>query len=256
MMHATEFEFKHRFWFIAGIFWLGFSCYSFDHRNSAAVLARLLLRSPVDINSPASAPPLHLIFAFAALLAILAAALRTWAAAYLRSDIVHDHVLHSEGLVADGPFRWMRNPLYDGGILLAAGMGLLASPLGWFVMVFGLLLFYYRLVLREEAALTASQGESFRAYCAAVPRFLPALRARLKSSGAPPRWGQAFAGETFMWGFAASVIAFAITLRIKVFYVVLGVSLLGYALYWVSRRRFESRQQPASPENETAKRLR
>lgn len=246
MMRATEFEFKHRFWFIGGIFWLGFSCYSFDHRNTAAVINKLLLGGHFDLKAQVAAAPLHIIFAFAALLAILAAALRTWAAAYLRSAIVHDHALHSDGLVADGPFRWMRNPLYDGGILLAMGMGFLASPLGWCVMVFGLLLFYYRLVLREEAALLQSQGESFRAYCAAVPRFLPAVRPRVKVSGAKPSWGQAFAGEIFMWGFAASVISFAITLQMRTFYVVLGISLLGYALYWVSRRRSASQEPPAT----------
>lgn len=243
---ATDFEFRHRVWFIGGIFWLGFSCYSIDHQNSAVALAQLIWRRNFDPNSPAAAHPLRLIFAFAALLCILAAALRTWAAAYLRSEIVHDHALHSEGLVADGPFRWMRNPLYDGGILLAAGMGFLASPPGWFVMTLGLAFFYYRLVLREEAALAASQGESFRAYCAAVPRFFPALRPRVKSSGARPRWGQAFAGEIFMWGFAASVVAFTITLQIKTFYAVLGVSLVGYTLYWISRRRSAGQRPPTT----------
>lgn len=246
MMRATEFEFKHRFWFIGGIFWLGFSCYALDHRNGGIALAKLLLGSHFDVNSPAAAGPLHLIFGFGALLAVLAAALRTWAAAYLRSSIVHDDAVHSEDLVADGPFRRMRNPLYDGGILLAIGMGPLASPLGWLVMVLGQPLFYYRLVLREEAALLQSQGESFRAYCAAVPRFLPAFRPRVKASGARPSWGQAFAGEIFMWGFAASVIGFAVTLQIRTFYVILGASLLSYALYWVSRRRASSQEPPAT----------
>jgi protein-S-isoprenylcysteine O-methyltransferase Ste14 len=245
-MRATEFEFRHRFWFIGGIFWLGFSCYSFDHQNAAAALVKLFLGSNFNMNSPESAVPLHAIFAFAALLSVSAAALRTWAAAYLRSDIVHDHALHSEGLVADGPFRWARNPLYDGGILLAVGMGLLASRLGWVVMSFGLAIFYYRLVLREEAALLASQRESFRAYCAAVPRFLPGLRPRVKSSGALPHWGQALAGEVFMWGFAASVVAFAIALRIRIFYMMLAISLLGYAFYWISRRPPTGKKPPAT----------
>jgi protein-S-isoprenylcysteine O-methyltransferase Ste14 len=246
MMRATEFEFKQRFWFIGGIFWLGFACYGFDHQNAGIALLELLQRGHFDPNSAAAALPLHLIFGFAALLAVLAAALRTWAAAYLRSEIVHDHALHSEGLMADGPFRWIRNPLYDGGILLAMGVGLLASPLGWAVMVFGLSLFYYRLVLREEAALMQSQGEPFRAYCAAVPRFFPALRPRVKASGARPSWGQAFAGEIFMWGFAASVVTFAITLTLRSFYIVLGISLVGYMLYWISRGRAASRQPPAA----------
>lgn len=237
MMRATEFEFRQRFWFIGGIFWLGFMCYSFDHRNSGAVLAKFFWGRDFDLDRPADAHVLHLIFAFAALLCVLAALIRSWAAAYLRSAIVHDHALHSEGLVADGPFRWTRNPLYLGGVLLAAGVGLLASPVGWFVMTFGLMFFYYRLIGREEAALAASQGESFRAYCAAVPRFFPALRARVKSSGAQPRWGQAFLGEMFLWGFAASIIAFAATLSLTICYIVMGVSLAGYALYWISRRR-------------------
>lgn len=245
-MRATEFEFRHRFWFIAGIFWLGFACYSFDHKNAAVALLGLFFPSNFDFNSTSAMLPLHAIFSFAALLAVLAAMLRTWAAAYLRSTIVHDHALHSEGLVADGPFRWMRNPLYDGGILLAAGTGLLASRLGWFVMTLGLFLFYYRLVLREETALMESQGESFRAYCAAVPRFLPGLRPRVKSSGAPPRWGQAFAGEFFMWGFAASIVAFAITLGLRAFWTILGVSLAGYTIYWISRGRTARHEPPAS----------
>ncbi len=245
MMRATEIEFKHRFWFIGGIFWLGFACYSFDHQNAAIALLKFFSGGKVDPNSAAANGPAHLIFAFAALLCILAAALRTWGAAYLRSDVVHDHALHSERLVADGPFRWMRNPLYDGGILLAAGIGFLASPLGWLVMTLGLLLFYYRLVLREEAALLESQDESFRAYLKAVPRFLPSLRPRVPSSGAPPRWGQAFGGEIFTWGFAASVVVYAATLQIRTFWVALGLSLVGYALYWIARGRTAKQKPPA-----------
>lgn len=96
MMRATEFEFRQRFWFIAGIFWLGFMCYSFDHRNSGAVLAKFFWGRDFDLDRPADAHVLHLIFAFAALLCVLAALIRSWAAAYLRSAIVHDHALHSE----------------------------------------------------------------------------------------------------------------------------------------------------------------
>ncbi|MFZ0333719.1 MAG: methyltransferase [Candidatus Acidiferrales bacterium] len=240
-MRATDVEFRHRFWFIGGIFWAGFACYSFDHRTAGVAVAKLLWGRSLNLDGPAGLRALHLIFAFAALLCILAAALRTWAAAYLHSVIVHDHALHSENLVADGPFRRTRNPLYLGGVLLAAGMGFLASRLGWCVMTFGLLFFYYRLIFREEAALTASQGESFRAYCAAVPRFFPSLFPRVPASGAKPRWGQAFGGELFMWGFALSVVAFAIALSIRVFWIVLGVSLFGYACYWMVSGRIARR---------------
>ncbi len=249
MMRATEIEFRARFWFIGGIFWAGFASYSIDPKNAAIAFAKVILGRTFIPDSPAAVPKLRLFFAFGALLALLAALLRTWAAAYLHSVVVHDHALHSEKLVADGPFRWTRNPLYLGGVLLAAGVGFLASRLGWFIMTFGLLLFYYRLIFREEAALTASQGESFRAYCAAVPRFFPALRPRVPASGAKPRWGQAFAGEAFIWGFALSVVAFAITLSEKIFWIVLGVSLGGYICYWMVSGRIARRAASQNPQD-------
>jgi len=45
------------------------------------------------------------------------------AEAYLHSSVVHDSQLHSDRLVADGPYRRVRNPLYLGNILLAFGLG-------------------------------------------------------------------------------------------------------------------------------------
>lgn len=242
MMRATDIEFRARFWFIGGIFWLGFACYSFDRQTAGVALAQWLWRRAIDVNSPASyALPLHVVFAFAALLCILCGLIRTWAAAYLRSTVVHDHALHSEALVADGPFRYVRNPLYLGGVLLAAGIGFLASRTGWFVMTFGLLIFYYRLIFREEAALNAEQGQSFRNYCAAVPRFFPALRPRVPSSGARPRWGQAFGGEMFIWGFAAGVAAFAITLNEALCWIITTASFVGYLGYWLISSRIARR---------------
>lgn len=245
MMRATDIEFRGRFWFIGGIFGIGFSCYNFDHQTAGFAVARLLWRHPVDLNAPASVGPLHAVFGFAALLCVLCGVIRTWAAAYLRSAVVHDHALHSESLVADGPFRWTRNPLYLGGVLLAAGVGFLASRTGWFVLTFGLLFFYYRLIFREEAALNASQGESFHKYCAAVPRFFPALRARVPASGAKPRWGQAFGGEMFIWGFAGGVVVFAITLNPVLCWIVTAVSFIGYLGYWlISSRLTKSKFKP------------
>ena len=64
-----------------------------------------------------------------ALFTILAALIRTWDTAYLRSEVVHDSKLHAEGLVADGRFRYARNPFYLGGVLFAIGFGLAASRL-------------------------------------------------------------------------------------------------------------------------------
>src|SRR5208283_2649470 len=102
----------------------------------------------------------QLMFGAGAALLFLAALLRTWATAYLRTEVVHDASQHSEALVADGPFRFVRNPLYLANLPMAAGIGVMASRLGWFFIVGGVWLFVYRLILREEVGLLQTQGES------------------------------------------------------------------------------------------------
>ena len=119
------------------------------------------------------------ILALGAALAVLAALVRTWAAAYLQSEVVHDTNIHIEGLVADGPYRYVRNPLYLGGVLFAVGFAMTASRLGFVVIVGGLTLFYYRLIAREESLLRETQGESYRQFLTLVPRLVPSLSPRV-----------------------------------------------------------------------------
>ncbi len=97
----------------------------------------------------------------------------------MRSDVVHDPRVHDSRLVADGPYRYVRNPLYLGTILMAFGIAFAASRSGFVVLLVAITLFQYRLTLREERALKATQGEGYRLYLAAVPRLLPSLRPRV-----------------------------------------------------------------------------
>ncbi len=226
-MRATRFEFKYRFWIFGLIFFAGFFLYSVDHANAGEAILHSLAPS-IDPNSAAGNNWMRLIFGIASLLIAGASLYRTWATAYLRTEVVHDVRQHSERVVADGPYRYTRNPLYFANIFLALGVGLMASRLGLAFMVVGMVFFGYRLILREEATLVVSQGESYARYLAAVPRLLPSLRPRLQPSGAPPRWGQAFLGESMFWMFTLGSVLFAITLNMKMAAPLFALSYLVY----------------------------
>jgi protein-S-isoprenylcysteine O-methyltransferase Ste14 len=227
---ATDFEFRQRFWIIGGIIWLAFTCYTFDHMNAAVALARVILGHGTSPDSPVAARTAIAILSAGTAIVALGALIRSWAEAYLHSAVVHDMELHSERLVAEGPYRHLRNPLYLGNILLTIGLGLMASRIGCVIMVVGMFAFCYRLILREEAGLLASQGESYRRYFDAVPRLWPSLRPRVPAGNAQPNWRDGFAGETFLWGIAVGMAVFVVTERIVYFWIVMGA---GFAVYFV-----------------------
>ena len=251
-MRATDFEFRHRFWFICLTYFVGFVCYNLDHLNAIEALALWMFRrSDPHLNSLAARHALQSLFAFAAMLVTAAAWIRTWGGAYLRTEVVHDSAVHTEKLVADGPFRHLRNPLYFGNLLMAAGIAALASRTGVVVLILGNLLIVLRLIGREEAALVESQGESYRAYLAAVPRLWPSLRPRLPAGGMQPKWSQAFLGEAWVWTFALNGFLFAWKLNSHLYYTILWVSGGAYFLMWYVlgrlRRRISSQPAPDIP---------
>lgn len=236
-MRATAAEFRHRSWVIVLIFLAALACYQVDPVNAGAAIARMLLGGHYNLHSPHDRLVIHSVFAFAAAVMTTAAALRTWASAYLKSQVAHDRNLHVEALVADGPYRYVRNPLYLSGLFLSAGLGLLLSRLGWFVLMIPLAVFLLRLIGREEAELRKTQGESYAAYCAAVPRLWPAFRARVAAGGMQPRWKQALAGESFYWFCAVALAAFAVTFNAWIAFGIILAARAGHAIYLSASRR-------------------
>lgn len=225
---GTRPEFKYRVWFFAALFFLAFACYWIDDINAGQWAANWLAR---EIPRFSDATWARIVFSAGAALVFSAAALRTWGTSYLHAAVMHDSKLHTERLVADGPFRHVRNPLYFGNIVMSFGMGTAMSRLGFLVLIIGMMIFSYRLILREESELSESQGESYRAYCAAVPRLLPSFSARVPSAGNAPNWVDGFLGELMFWGLTASLVVLAVTLRGQPFEYALWAS---FMLPWLT----------------------
>jgi protein-S-isoprenylcysteine O-methyltransferase Ste14 len=109
-VRATRFEFEQRFWIIALIYFIGFALSGVDHMLFIPTVRHLIVPW-LSMASPGARMFSRIVIGVGALLVFVSAALRTWATAYLRTDVVHDTAQHSEALVADGPFRYTRNPL-------------------------------------------------------------------------------------------------------------------------------------------------
>ncbi|MBI1787885.1 MAG: isoprenylcysteine carboxylmethyltransferase family protein [Acidobacteria bacterium] len=83
-------------------------------------------------------------------------------------------------LVAAGPYRYVRNPMYIGGWLLLVGFGLFLSSSA--MLLFALIWLvpaHLFVILYEEPTLRHKFGASYESYCRSVPRWgLTVLRRR------------------------------------------------------------------------------
>ena len=131
------------------------------------------------------------------LIAGAGAALRVCGTAYLGSEIVKHQNMQAASVMADGPYRYLRNPLYLGLWLCCVATAFLMPPTGALASVVLLGIFIYRLTLGEEAFLTPKLGDSYQAYLRSVPRLIPKLRTTIPSASISPRWGQALVYEMY-----------------------------------------------------------
>ena len=80
-------------------------------------------------------------------------------------------------LVVQGPYSWIRHPLYDSAALLTVAVSLITA--NWFLYVICVVIFCL-LVIRtrtEEENLVVRFGDSYRTYMERTGRFLPRLGA-------------------------------------------------------------------------------
>jgi protein-S-isoprenylcysteine O-methyltransferase Ste14 len=123
-----------------------------------------------------------------AAIAGIGALLRVWGTAYLGSGIVQSANMRAEGVMADGPYRFVRNPLYLGLWCMVVALAFLMPPTGALFALVLLTLFLLRLILGEEAFLSKQLGEPFRAYLVSVPRLVPRLRTTVMRGVSKPNW--------------------------------------------------------------------
>jgi len=115
-----------------------------------------------------------------AMVMALGAALHIWGMHHLGKNLtISISTRAGHTLVTSGPYRWIRHPLYSGGMLESIGVCLLLANGAVAVCAF---LFWVIIVCRtpkEEALLREAIGDAYADYAARTGRFLP--RAALPS---------------------------------------------------------------------------
>ncbi len=235
-MGASAIEFRLRMVINAAIFILGFwapwiEAWHVGHRISLLGWLALEL-SRADIASFAVATPLLLIIA--GLIAAKGVLFRVWGTAYLGAGTVNSFNMVAGKVMADGPYRYMRNPLYIGLWCMVIAAAFLMPATGAAFAVILIAIFAFRLTLGEEAFLTAHLGEPYLAYMRAVPRFIPRLRGAPARTGARPHWLRAMLAELTPIGILIAIVAFSrnydLELAGRIILVFFGASLVIRAL--------------------------
>ena len=235
-MGASAIEFRLRMMIIAVIIFLGFWAPWIEALHIGRRITLLewlaLELSRTGLASFAIATPLLL--GIAALFASVAVLFRIWGTAYLGTGTVNSGNMQAGTVMVDGPYRFVRNPLYIGLWCMVVAMGFLMPVTGAVFAAVLTMAFAIRLTLGEEAYLKAKIGEPYVVYLRAVPRFVPRPRGAPAPSGTRPHWLRSIVAELTPIGV---LVAIALCMRDydlefagRVILVFFGVSLILRAL--------------------------
>jgi protein-S-isoprenylcysteine O-methyltransferase Ste14 len=205
-MKASTFEFRFRMWISSALVVLGFwspwlnwspSWLPASLQAGTRTTTWLWLGFEFGGLGISSTNGIEIVTGLAIAVAALAAWLRIWGSAYLGSSVVHNREMKAGQVMADGPYRFVRNPLYLGSFGTIVAVAILMPPSGALVSLVLLAIFLLRLILGEEAFLSPKLGEPYAEYRRLVPRLIPLLRTRVPSAGLKPAWGHALLSEVF-----------------------------------------------------------
>jgi len=196
-MKASAIEFRLRMWIQIVIIFIGFWAPwlgPFDWGRRISTLAWLAMEigrlGIVSFHVAAT-----VVIVAGALVAAIGMVLRVWGTAYLGYGTVHHGEMQGGTVMAAGPFRYMRNPLYLGGWFMTLAICLLMTPSGALFTLVVMTVHFLRLILGEEAFLSAKLGDPYKEYLRSVPRVLPRLPSSLPVVEARPHWLNALLTE-------------------------------------------------------------
>jgi protein-S-isoprenylcysteine O-methyltransferase Ste14 len=90
--------------------------------------------------------------------------------------------IYADGLVTNGIFGYVRNPLYLGNIFILTGLGIASNSVIFNGIATPVFIFFWQaIVYAEERYLRKKFGVQYKAYCSRVNRWLPDFKGLRKS---------------------------------------------------------------------------
>ena len=234
-MKAPALAFRFRVFIFVSLYLIGFLApweFRSGHQDTLWLAASTLLARSGWLSLAAATVVVTLV-SLACL--VLGTILRVWGTAYLGSGVMGGVQMQGDQLVAAGPYRYVRNPLYLGSWLLALGVSVLMPPSGAAFFLVAFSIFVLLLISAEERFLSTKQRDVYQQYRRNVPRLWPRLtRGSAAAPAANPHWAQALLAETYALAITLcfGVLAWRYNARILIQCVLIcyGVSLVVRAL--------------------------
>jgi protein-S-isoprenylcysteine O-methyltransferase Ste14 len=113
----------------------------------------------------------------------IACGLLVWTFRSLGKNLTDTVVTRQEHtLVVQGPYAWIRHPLYDSAALLTVAVSLIAA--NWFLLATGVVIFWLLMIRTktEEKNLVVRFGDGYRTYMERTGRFLPRMGANRRGA--------------------------------------------------------------------------
>lgn len=113
---------------------------------------------------------------FGLLIAVCGELIRLWGVSWAGSETRTTSKVGGTFLVINGPYAYVRNPLYVGNILIYFGLGIMSFALFPYLQIIALAFFvfqYHEIIKEEEGFLKEKFGKDYVEYYNNVPRIFP-----------------------------------------------------------------------------------
>ncbi|MHB1604848.1 MAG: methyltransferase family protein [Leptospirales bacterium] len=172
---------------------------------------------------------LKIIAIMCSILYMIAVFIRMLGTEYIGRSTVWSSVMKKETLCYDGPYRYLRHPVYAGSLLILFSLAPMCSPYGAvFLILFGggLTLF----LARYEELILGDQKKQYKYHMASIPRFIP-RRGFLKFfiqriPSTLKNWRITITSERYNMAFGIGFFCFTVSFQKNAFWVGFIVSLV------------------------------